>query len=107
MKIMTGQETFAMLCKERRCWGLYLSYGSPEDWWDITLAVPFLTAPKYGQAMVDGQAFILCDSEEECQQLYDQVVGDDGPTKINPYNGPIRAYALTVSPDGEFMNENT
>jgi hypothetical protein len=35
------------------------------------------------------------------------VVGDDGPTKTNPYNGPVRVFACTYDPDGITMNENT
>jgi hypothetical protein len=59
------------------------------------------------QIAVDGQATIVCDSWEECEALYDQTVGDDGPTKTNPYDGPGRVYALTIDATGQMQNENT
>jgi len=38
---------------------------------------------------------------------YYRTVGDDGPTKLNDYNGPCRIYALTCDPFGQLLNENT
>jgi hypothetical protein len=60
-----------------------------------------------GQAIGDGLAFVICDSVEEMYELYGQVVGDDGPTKSNLYNGPHRVYALTIYADGTLGTENT
>ena len=59
-----------------------------------------------GIIAIDG-ATLVCDSEEECDRLYYNIVGDDGPTELNPYNGPYKAYALTFDPSGQAMNENT
>jgi hypothetical protein len=59
-----------------------------------------------GTICIDG-ATVICDSEEECDRLYNNIVGDDGPTKTNSYNGPYKAYALTFDPSGRAMNENT
>jgi len=59
------------------------------------------------QAAADGYAFVVCDSLEEMQRVYDSTVGDDGPTDANSYEGAAKVYALTVYPDGEFGNENT
>jgi hypothetical protein len=74
---------------------------------EVLKAVPFLNIFEDSQAVVDGYAFVVCDSDEEMNNLYDHVVGDDGPTKSNPYDGPAKVYALTISAEGEFMNENT
>ena len=60
----------------------------------------------YHQIRMDGEGFSIFDTEEEMEAFYDMIVGDDGPTKSNPYNGPIRVYALTCGPSG-LMNENT
>jgi len=58
------------------------------------LAAPFLhlADDDHLQAIVDGYVYVLCDSDEELQQLFGQVVGDDGPTGANPYNGPHIIY---------------
>lgn len=60
----------------------------------------------YYQICFDGEGFAIFDTEEEMNSFYDKIVGDDGPTKSNPYNGPIRVYALTFGPNG-MLNENT
>jgi hypothetical protein len=60
----------------------------------------------YHQIMMDGEGFCTFSTKEEMEAFYDMIVGDDGPTKSNPYDGPIRVYALTCGPDG-LMNENT
>lgn len=59
------------------------------------------------QAISDGQAFLLFDSEEECEKYYNLTVGDDGPTELNSYNGKVRVYALTCDDKGQLRNENT
>lgn len=46
------------------------------------------------------------ETEELARTAYDYVVGDDGPTKLNPYTGPAKVYALLVGPEGA-VNENT
>lgn len=56
--------------------------------------------------VLDG-ATVMCDSKEECEFLFTQIVGDDGPTENNQYVGPYRAYACTFGPDGQAYNENT
>lgn len=64
------------------------------------------THPNYAQVFIDGEGFSVFDTEEECENFYDLIVGYDGPTKSNPYDGPIKVYALTCGPNG-FMAENT
>lgn len=59
------------------------------------------------QIMADGCGFIVCENEEELERLYELTVGDDGPTKTNPYDGPERFYALTIDANGQPHNENT
>jgi hypothetical protein len=71
------------------------------------LPAPFLTTMTHGQVLADEHTFIVCDSEEEMEDLFWQTVGDDGPTPTNSYNGPCRVYALTINAKGEMRNENT
>ena len=54
-----------------------------------------------------GGGLLLFDTREEQQAAYWSIVGDDGPTKTNPYDGPMRVYALTISNLGNTENENT
>jgi hypothetical protein len=117
MKTLDIFAVLQALCKASGKWGMLLTF---PDWIaqkqelnsflddkNRLLACPFINLQQHGQCLVDGRAYILCDSEEECQKLYGQIVGDDGPTKQNPYDGWFRVYAITCSPEGELMNENT
>lgn len=111
MEIYDLHETFSALCKATKRSGLFLAFPSWEseyDWIEEVLqAAPFLRAREHMQALADGYAFILCDTIAERDDLYEQIVGDDGPTHSNPYSGPARIYALTCDAQGKFYNENT
>lgn len=75
---------------------------------DIIKAAPYLDWGKHGQHIMDGVAVVICEDREEQQRLYWMTVGDDGPTKTNPYSGDrARVYALTCNAKGELENENT
>ena len=95
-------------------WNLYEpESGSSETDWrihqdDLETATIFMdrSAPNYFQVMSDGEGFSIFDTKEEMAAFYDLIVGDDGPTKLNPYNGPIKVYALSCGPNG-LLNENT
>lgn len=109
---------FAAHCRATGQWGIALhhTYGEQSDYTkpfvtghyfgDVLLAAPDLAGDATHQALGDGGAYFF-GSEEEIQAIYDRTVGDDGPTKSNPYAGPVRVYALTCAPDGQLMNENT
>jgi hypothetical protein len=119
---MTIIKALCELCKVSKKYGIYLGFEeepfAPEE---VKKACPFLNFDYDDipsslvntddyldyQAYSDGHMFILCNSEEECYSLYDQVVGDDGPTKSNKYDGPCRVYCLTINSNGEMENENT
>lgn len=105
---LTGLEAFAELCRTSKSWGLYLSFNEHAQFSaDGPSAAPYLTMEDDAQALIDGELFILCSTEVEMIDLFDQTVGDDGPTATNAYDGEARAYALTCSPDGVLLNENT
>jgi hypothetical protein len=44
--------------------------------------------------------------EYEWDNVFDQVIGDNGPTNLNHYEGPARVYALVIGPNG-METENT
>ena len=114
---MTIHEALGRLCKATNKFGLYLSFDeeefTPEE---AQKACPFLDftdniqdnidTSDY-QAYADGYMFVLCDTEEECQLLFESVVGDEGPTKTNPYNGDCRVFCLIINDKGETENTNT
>jgi len=116
---MTIIKALCELCKASKKYGLYLSFQEePFSSKEVKKACPFLNFEDNNdvnytedqtdyQAYSDGHLFILCDTEEECHHLYNQVVGDDGPTDLNKYDGSCRVYALTINPNGEMENENT
>jgi len=117
---VTAIELMKLYCKAENKWAVYYSglnseeprSSDPDEWGkyleDRKRALIFLgpEADDYHQIMMDGEGFSIFDTEEEMDAFYDLIVGDDGPTKSNPYNGPIRVYALTCGPNG-LMNENT
>ena len=108
-------------CAVHKQWGIYISF--PEHSYDadctdqdiareqeeILKACPPLRQAGTDRypALIDGSALLLFDTRKEQQEAYNSIVGDDGPTATNPYNGPMRVYACTISAQGFAENENT
>lgn len=110
MIVLDRHEAFAELCRATGKWGVWVHFGSLEGVVAIgeTLkAAPYLNIEEHGQLLSDGGGVILCEGEAECRRIFGMTVGDDGPTALNPYNGPFRVYALTCDPSGQLLNENT
>jgi hypothetical protein len=108
MEILDYHTAAAQLAKLLNKWIIAISLNDdfiPYE--EYIKAAPYLASDEACQVVADGNGIIICDSEEECEKLFDLTVGDDGPTKSNSYNGPARVYALTISPNGEFVDENT
>lgn len=84
---------------------LYLSAGDepPEV---LREAVSFLTLSQSIDLFANGFIVVICESVDHMNYLYEHVVGDDGPTSYNKYDGPCRIYALTID-RGIALNENT
>lgn len=113
-----GHELFAAYCRQTGQWGIALHhhYGEAADFTkpfvtghyfgDLYLAAPDLAGDAMTQAVADGDAYFF-GTQAEIEAIYARTVGDDGPTKVNKYAGPVRVYALTCAPDGQLMNENT
>jgi hypothetical protein len=98
------------LCGAANKWGMYISfqtYPKYPDFDELKKAIPYLDMRKHGQIFAEGCGWFLFDTEKECEEAFWSTVGDDGPTKTNPYNGPVRVYAVTCAPNGQLMNENT
>lgn len=121
-------DAFAELCKQRKQWGLLLSYPPlPEDvdggpapageyrrWADgIERMVPWLGKDKDGfqhKSIWEGGLWAFGPAED-IQALYGLVHGDDGPCGGEPdgscSDAKFHVYALTCDSLGRFMNENT
>lgn len=109
---LTLAELVQQHCKLAQKWAvvLYPDLCEEFDFEELRKAVPFLEINKKDkddtQATVDGLMIVLCDSEDECWRIFEQIHGDDKPEN-NDYNGPCRVYAWTCGPDGEILTENT
>lgn len=119
MELLTDSVlVLAALCKGRKSYGMLASFPTPttEEWEDLNKyieelykAAPYLTREVLtGQdTLFTGHVYLFFSSEEEMLEYYDATVGDDGPTKTNKYNGPVKVYAITCDPNGVLLNENT
>lgn len=105
---LSGHAILQALCRATCRWGLYLSWHLSHTPDDIMRAAPYLHL--VGEDLdfwTNGGGIILFDAEDEMLELFDQTVGDDGPTRLNPYDGPVRVYALTCDTTGRLLSENT
>jgi hypothetical protein len=102
-----GTKTFTELCRLNSMWGLSVSFQDDDDLDEVIKAAPYLNYKDHGQILAEGSAIVLCDTEEEVVELYKRTVGDDGPTKLNDYDGPVKVYARVCNPQGEVLFENT
>ena len=99
---------FASYCKETKKFGMLFSFSLDLDNCDdIVKAAPFLDFKVHTQIFSDEIGFVFADTEEEILALFNKTVGDEGPTKSNPYEGPGKVYALTCGSDGEFISCNS
>lgn len=100
--------TACMLARVTRGWGVYLSHCDDEDVTSDELhkAAPLLDAESLMSLHFEGAVFVVMSDKQDAGRLYDCVVGDDGPTPSNCYDGPARIFATLVGPTGPIM-ENT
>jgi hypothetical protein len=94
-------------------WGLKISISEWSEGNNLLVEVPkaclFLEPgnEEHEQIIHNRKGYFLFETEEEMERAFLQCVGDDGPTELNKYNGPVRVYAVTCSPIGGILNENT
>lgn len=110
-------EILPILCKARGKWGMFCLWSGEVDASvantiadaisEIRQAAPWLSHEAATALWVDDERYFFFATEQAMCAAYAATVGDDGPTPTNPYDGPIRIYALTCSPVGELLNENT
>ena len=113
MNKLTITDLVQKYCRLAGKWAVVLFPDQAEDFLfeEIKKAVPFLKInPQEGdddiQAIVDGVMIVLCDTERECNLIFEQIKGNDKPEN-NDYDGPCHVYAWICNTDGEVLNENT
>ena len=111
---MTDIDMLESVCKNTKRWGLYISIYVPADIPigesidEVLKAALFLNPVDHGQVIADGRGWFFFDTEDEMNDAFWMCVGDNGPTgDVNPYDGPVRVYAITCDTNGITMNENT
>lgn len=114
MKCLDHLDALKTICKVSKKFGMYFggfydrhTAEKVDDWDEIVKAAPWLDLDVPGQCFADGSGFLLFSSKREAWKIFGQTVGDEGPTKTNPYNGRVSIYAILCGPDGELMTENT
>lgn len=105
MKIMTSPDLFEEYLKSTGTYGCLLSTSFDGDIEELQKAVPLLPYERVIDLFFNN-IFVTFDTREEAKAFFDTVVGDDGPTKTNPYNGPASVYAWWGGPEG-IISENT
>jgi hypothetical protein len=111
VKIYTDIEVCRLLCCAKKKWGMYFKINTPDDEQhtdsvDATMsAAPYLKGRL--DSILDGNGFILFDTKKEAWATFNLTVGDDGPTKTNPYKGRGTVYALLFNAKGLPITENT
>lgn len=90
----------------QRAWALYLSTSDPIETLAKDSPVPHLSPEDRMTLRLNGWILFVINDESAATAMYQQVVGDDGPIRANPYKGPHRVYAYLAGPDGG-ITENT
>jgi len=104
--LSTGTGVAERIARAERVWTLHLSTADDLDLSAPNSPVPFLRSDERLQLRLNGWLLLLLATEESARRLFAQVVGDDGPSQANSYNGPHRVYAYLAGPDGG-ITENT
>jgi hypothetical protein len=114
-KILTSTDLFLSHARHTGQHGLLLSW-TPADVHNVSIesameeiarAAPILEGVELITLIAERELYRYYDSEEACYEDFCRIVGDDGPTDLNDYDGPERVYALTCDNKGNFRCENT
>ena len=109
MKLINWFDTYDLAAKALGKWCIVASC-TAHDWLhpDAVKAAPWLASLDKGDLVhVDDRLFVAFDSEAECMAAFWSTVGEDGPTKTNPYDGYMRVSAIVISPVSGAVTENT
>lgn len=115
VELFSTQKLCEAYCRETGKWIVYMHFDETTETWgdgraELLKACPILAEQDDSgqtlQTLMDGGGLIVCSDQEHATREYKRIVGDDGPTELNPYDGPARVYALLIGPEG-WVDENT
>jgi len=112
MQKLTVIEAMQLLAKAINKPCMYINFDDNyPNLMEISRAAPYLdpTNPDSNdtQILFDSNAILVFDNEQQMETAFNSTVGQDGPTRLNSYNGTAKVYALTCNAAGELLNENT
>lgn len=107
MDVIDHWTLFEQFLQCSKKYGVLLSCSSdnplPEE---VEKAAPGLSRTEYILLASGDKMYAIFDTYHEANAFFWKVVGDDGPTQNNPYNGPVRVFACMGGPEG-IITENT
>jgi len=101
MLFLSKDEALEQLAELSNTWIVYASWSEYDQ--EILQAAPWLDR----DWLLHGEVVLQFENEEAASEIYNQTVGDDGPTETNQYCGKSRVYAELISPDDGVVTENT
>lgn len=113
MPALPPEQLMQAHCKVTGRWGILIHCPWPEGMHagdlleGIRQAAPMLNTEERMLLAGGVPLVLLYPSKEDCKAAYKRIVGDDGPTPENPYNGPVRVSAVTCDNVGNLVNENS
>lgn len=105
--VLTVEKLLTHWCITRNQWVLQLCFHTDDHFSEIEKAAPFLNKEQAALLAMEEVLFLPFNIERAAEYAYNMVIGDDGPTELNKYDGPCRIYAVLWNPQGECVNENT
>jgi hypothetical protein len=107
MEFLNTIELMRQYAKTTSKFCMYISWNEEDLYTELMKAAPYLKGHEIAILSANSHIVLIFDTEKEMVYCFNQTVGDDGPTKLNDYEGLTRVYALTCSDKGELWNENT
>lgn len=113
MQVITeSSHILRVMCYNQKKWGIFFNGTSPDIGANyhqqsamIKESAPWiktLNAEDNMNVMCDGSGFLLFDTKDEMEKIYNMTVSDDNRKGDLPL-----IYMLTCNPDGELLTENT
>ena len=107
MELLDTMDLMQQYAKKASKFCMYISWQDDVPFEELIRAAPYLKEYEVEFLRSSNSVVLTFDTAEEMEHCFVQTVGDDGPTILNNYIGPVRVYALTCSNEGELWNENT
>jgi len=107
MELLDTIELMRQYAEKTSKFCMYISWPDGVLFEELIRAAPYLKEHEVEFLRSNNHMILIFNTAKEMEHCFTQTVGDDGPTVLNNYIGPVRIYALTCSNEGELWNENT